>query len=204
MEKTCVVNNKKSFFSVKQLTISAILSGITVFLGLTGYGFVPLVFMNATILHIPTIIGAIIGGVRVGAVVGFLFGLFSFIQSVRAPSLLLQFALTQSIIYDAFICIVPRICVGIISWVIYKYLKANETVRICLAAIFGTVTNTLLFLGTWFILVGKDYSISNGVPISSTLFLLGSIVVMNGIPEAILSGVIVTPIIKALKKIISK
>lgn len=204
MEKTCIVSKKRNFLSVRQMTISAVLSGITIFLGLTGYGFVPLVFMNATILHIPTIIGAIIGGGRVGAVVGFLFGLFSFVQSIRAPSLLLQFALSQSIIYDAFICIVPRICVGIVSWAIYKHLKCNETLRICISAILGTVTNTLLFLGTWFILIGKSYSLTHGVLLSDTMLLLGIIVIMNGIPEAILSGVIVIPIIKALKKIIRK
>lgn len=202
MEKTCIVNKQKHFFSVRQLTMSAILSGLTIFLGLTGYGFVPLVFMNATVLHIPTIIGTLVGGPKVGVAVGFLFGLFSFIQSIRAPSLLLQFALTESIIYDAFICIVPRMCICVAVWTVYKYFKGNETVRVCLAAVLGTVTNTVLFLGTWFVLIGQTYSLAKGIPISTTFSLLTGIVAMNGIPEALLSGLIVTPIIKALKKAI--
>ena len=44
------------FMSIRELTVSGLLAGITIFLGLTGYGFIPLIFMNATILHIPTII----------------------------------------------------------------------------------------------------------------------------------------------------
>ena len=46
----------RSFMSVRELTISGLLAGITIFLGITGYGFIPLIVMNATILHIPTII----------------------------------------------------------------------------------------------------------------------------------------------------
>ena len=80
----------RSFMSVRELTISGLLAGITIFLGITGYGFIPLIVMNATILHIPTIIGTIVAGPKVGVVVGVLFGLFSFVQTLRAPSLLMQ------------------------------------------------------------------------------------------------------------------
>ena len=37
------------FMSIRELTVSGLLAGITIFLGLTGYGFIPLIFMNATI-----------------------------------------------------------------------------------------------------------------------------------------------------------
>ena len=104
----------RSLMSVRELTISGLLAGITIFLGITGYGFIPLIVMNATILHIPTIIGTIVAGPKVGVVVGVLFGLFSFVQTLRAPSLLMQFALQYSVLYDAFICIVPRICIALV------------------------------------------------------------------------------------------
>ena len=53
------------FMSIRELTVSGLLAGITIFLGLTGYGFIPLIFMNATILHIPTIIGSVVAGRRI-------------------------------------------------------------------------------------------------------------------------------------------
>mgnify|MGYP003165810071 CR=1 FL=1 len=53
------------FMSIRELTVSGLLAGITIFLGLTGYGFIPLIFMNATILHIPTIIGSVVAGPRI-------------------------------------------------------------------------------------------------------------------------------------------
>lgn len=119
------------FMSIRELTVSGLLAGITIFLGLTGYGFIPLIFMNATILHIPTIIGSVVAGPRVGIVVGFLFGAFSFIQTLRAPSLLMQFILQYSVVYDAFICIVPRICIALVSYWLYKHIQRFYKDRNC-------------------------------------------------------------------------
>ena len=90
-----------TFLSIRQLTIAAFLSAITIFLGITGYGFIPLVIMNATILHIPTIIGSLSAGRKVGMIVGFMFGIFSFIRSLQAPSALLLFAVQYNVMADA-------------------------------------------------------------------------------------------------------
>ena len=67
MEKVNHVPMQHTFLNIRQLTVSGFLAAITIFLGLTGYGFIPLLFMDATILHIPTIIGSIAAGPRVGA-----------------------------------------------------------------------------------------------------------------------------------------
>lgn len=77
MEKVTTMSGRQSFMNVRQLTIAGLLTAVTVFLGVTGYGFIPLGFMNATILHVPTIIAALTGGRRVGMTVGFMFGVFS-------------------------------------------------------------------------------------------------------------------------------
>ena len=92
---------QRTFLSIRQLTVAGFLSAITIFLGLTGYGFIPLVIMNATILHIPTIIGSLTAGRKVGMIVGFMFGIFSFIRSLQAPSALLLFAVQYNVVADA-------------------------------------------------------------------------------------------------------
>ena len=111
-----VMPARRTFLSIRQLTVAGFLSAITIFLGLTGYGFIPLVIMNATILHIPTIIGSLTAGRKVGMIVGFMFGIFSFIRSLQAPSALLLFAVQYNVVADAFICIVPRILIGVIAF----------------------------------------------------------------------------------------
>lgn len=203
MEKTENLRKTQAphaFLNVRQLTVSGLLAGITIFLGLTGYGFIPLLFMDATILHIPTIIGSIAAGPRVGALVGFMFGLFSFVQSLRAPSLLLQFAVQYNIAYDAVVCIVPRILIGIISYVIFSRLKTRVFIRAAVAAVVTTVLHTVLFLGTLFVLVGAPYAEMQGISMQAVANIFIGITIANGLPEAIVSGVIVAPIIAALHR----
>jgi uncharacterized membrane protein len=189
-----------TFLNVRQLTLSGILAGITIFLGLTGYGFIPLIVMNATILHIPTIIGGITGGPKVGAMVGLMFGLFSFIQTFRAPSLMMQFAQQYNVIYDFIICVAPRVFIGILAWWIYQHMPGRETIRAGLSAIITTFCHTVLFLGTFFLLVGAPYAAQQQISTSAVGALLGGIAVTSGIPEALVAGAIVAPIIVALKK----
>ena len=199
MEKENNPSSQGTFMNLKELTISGLLAGITIFLGLTGYGFIPLVVMNATILHIPTIIGAVVAGPKVGAIVGLLFGLFSFFQSLRAPSLLLQFALQYNPFYDAFICIVPRICIGLFAYFLYKHIPLPEGIRIGIAAIGGSLCNTVLFLGSFYLLVGAPYAASKGISVEAVGATILGIVGVNGVPEALVSAVIIIPVVLALK-----
>ncbi len=76
----------KSHENVRKMVVTAMLSGICLFLGLTGLGFVPLPLFKLTILHLPVIIGAIVEGPVVGASIGFIFGLFSIYQNITAPT----------------------------------------------------------------------------------------------------------------------
>ena len=201
MEKTQHFQvGKQPFMGIRQLTVTGLLAGITVFLGMTGYGFIPLIFMSATILHIPTIIGGMTSGPRVGAVVGFMFGMFSFIQTLRAPSLLMQFAVQYNIVYDALICIVPRVCIGFLAWWLYRRLPLKRWMKALSAAVAVTLCHTVLFLGTFLALVGAPYAEAHGIPLKNVLNILIGITVVNGIPEAVISGVIITPIVLALEK----
>ena len=79
---------KKSGITIRELTIIGLLAGITIALGLSGYGIIPLGPLNVTTLHVPTLIGAIVEGPKVGAFVGFIFGCYSLWQNITAPNIL--------------------------------------------------------------------------------------------------------------------
>lgn len=200
MEKARTIPKQPAFLSVRQLTVAGFLSAITIFLGLTGYGFIPLIIMNATILHIPTIIGSVTAGRRVGMIVGFMFGMFSFIRSLQAPSALMMFAVQYSIVADAFICIVPRILIGVVAYELYKYLKIREVARVAVTAVVTTVCHTIMFLGSFTAIVGIPYATAKGITLVDVLSIMTGITVVNGIPEAIVSCLIVTPIVMALHR----
>ena len=80
-----MIETKKSF-TVRRMTVTGMLGAISVVLGMTPLGFIPIGTTNATIMHIPVIIGAIVEGPIVGMLVGLIFGISSLIRSITIPT----------------------------------------------------------------------------------------------------------------------
>jgi uncharacterized membrane protein len=55
-------NLPRKKIGTRQLTVIGMLSGISIMLGVTGWGYIKLPILQATIMHVPVIIGAIIEG----------------------------------------------------------------------------------------------------------------------------------------------
>lgn len=71
---------------VRRLAVVGVLGAISVVLGMTPLGFIPVGPTRATIMHIPVIIGAIMEGPVVWGLVGLIFGIFSIYQAITAPT----------------------------------------------------------------------------------------------------------------------
>lgn len=194
--------------NVRKMVIVAMLSGICLFLGLTGLGFIPLPLFKLTILHLPVIIGAIVEGPVVGASIGLIFGLFSIYQNITAPTPMSPF------FYNPLVSILPRVLIGIVSYYVYKFLRSklkNVKLSISIAAIIGSLVNTIGVLGLIYLIYFKDYAqvlmdkgtvASNSISAVTTALL--TVIGTNGLAEAILSAIIVTPIVIAVSKIQKK
>lgn len=110
----------------RRVVVAGVLSGVAIFLGYTRLGFIPVPSPagNATIMHIPAIIGGVLEGWGVGAVVGTLFGIFSFLQS------------TTPLFKDPLVAILPRIFIGITPYFVYRGLRGlNRTGGYIIAAL---------------------------------------------------------------------
>ncbi|MBU5455305.1 ECF transporter S component [Caproiciproducens sp. MSJ-32] len=189
---------------IRKMVVISMLSGISIFLGLTGLGFIPLPLFKLTILHLPVIIGAIIEGPVVGASIGFIFGLFSIYQNITAPTVMSPF------FYNPIVSILPRVFIAITAYYTYNFLKTklkNLKLSIGIASIIGSLTNTVGVLGSIYLLYFKSYSdilIANGTITSSSrssvALALLSIVTTNGLAEAILSALICTAVVISVFK----
>ena len=199
---------RKSQQNVRKMVVIAMLSGICLFLGLTGLGFIPLPLFKLTILHLPVIIGAIIEGPVVGGSIGLIFGLFSIYQNITAPTPMSPF------FYNPLVSVLPRILIGVISYYVYKIIRAkvkNIKASISIAAICGSLINTIGVLGIIYLIYFKDYAtvlmergtISTNSMSAVTTALL-TVIGTNGLAEAILSALIVSPIVIAIFKMQKK
>ena len=104
----------------RKLVISAMLGAITIVLGLTPLGFIPLGVMNATTLHIPVIIAAILEGPIVGAAVGLIFGVSSMVKAFTMP------LPTSFVFWNPLIAVLPRVLIGVVSYYLYAAFSSRS------------------------------------------------------------------------------
>ncbi len=183
----------------RQITVIGMLSAITIVLGSTGMGFIPLPMAKATIMHIPVIIGAIVEGPLVGAIIGLIFGLFSIFQNITNPSLL-SFALINPLV-----SVLPRVLVGILAYYGYRLLgKKNSPFGIGLGAAIGSLTNTFGVLTMIYLLYGLQFASARGIDPSTAAKVIYGIALTNGVPEAVVAVLIATPVTLAIKRVLNK
>ena len=191
------LTNKK--IGTRQIAVIGMLSAITMVLGSTGLGFIPLPMAKATIMHIPVIIGAIIEGPLVGAIIGLIFGIFSIFQNMTNPSLL-SFAFINPLV-----SVVPRVLVGIMAYYGYRlFSKRNTTLGVGFGAAIGSLTNTFGVLTMIYVLYAAQYASAKDIDPATTAKVIYGIALTNGVPEAIVAVVIVTPIAVAVKRVLKK
>ena len=99
--------------NVRRMAIVGVLGGISIVLGMTPLGFIPVGPTRATIMHIPVIIGAIMEGPMVGGLIGLIFGLFSIFQAIINPTPV------SFVFLNPIVSILPRVLIGIVSYYIY-------------------------------------------------------------------------------------
>jgi uncharacterized membrane protein len=126
-------------FSTRQIVIAGIIGGIALFLGATRIGFIPVpipLIGNATIMHIPAIIGGALEGPVVGLLVGAIFGIFSFLNA------------DNPVFLNPIVAVVPRLFIGVVAWAVFVGLRRwSIDLASAAAGVLGSFTNTVGVLG---------------------------------------------------------
>ncbi|NSN07032.1 ECF transporter S component [Enterococcus faecalis] len=195
--------NKKTYRLVLTATF---LSIILLMSAIPFLGFIPLGVLNITTMHIPVIIGSIILGPLRGAFLGGIFGLLSLWKATTTPT-------TLSFIFSPFIpvigsnhgswksliiVLVPRILIGVVPYYVYNCLKKirgkENSILLMLSGIAGSLTNTLLVMNLIYFLFKSEYSDAIGKSSSAIYSTILAIILTNGLPEAIVAGIITTAV----------
>ncbi len=195
----------------RNLVLLSLFSAIIIILAFTPIGFIQLGFIKATIIHVPVIVGAILLGPKRGAFLGFLFGLTSFISNTFTPAIM-SFAFSPLIpipgtdkgsFMALLVCFIPRILVGIIPYYVYKSLdklfnKKFKIVTFTIAGIAGSLTNTLLVMNGIYFIFKDSYAIARNIPLDTVYSAVLTIIFANGIPEAIVAGIVTSGLCRSL------
>lgn len=160
----------KKKLNIKKLSIIGILGAISVILGITPLGFIPVGPTQATIMHVPVLIGAIMEGPLVGGFVGLIFGLFSMFRAVTAPTPV------SFVFYNPLVAILPRLLIGITTYYTYSGLRklGNKSSMGVLYAIFIGIISYL----SYGIYKNITYSQNTWITIMNLILILLSLVIL--------------------------
>ena len=194
--------------NTRKFVVASLLVAICLLLGLTPLGYIPIPPIEITLLCIPVIIGTITEGLGVGLVLGFFFGLTSFLQIFIKPTALSQLLFALSPLKTVLLVFIPRLLVPVTAWLAYRAIngesKTRRRVAAGMGALAGSLTNTVLFLGALYLLflpeIGQVAEAFGSTPqlLTGVLAVIGA---MNGLPEAVVAVLLCVPVIAAISRL---
>ena len=184
------------------IVLTALFIALVLLLGLTPIGLIPLGFINVTILCVPVIVGTLFLGLKTGLVLGLCFGGVSALSAFGiygTPSALAGALVAASPALAAIMCFLPRLMVPVVAHLVYRLISKGEPARkraVPFAAVAGSLTNTILYLGLMLL-----FYVIMGINSEKVLALIGGTGLIAGSAEAVVAALISTPVLAALWKV---
>ena len=124
-----------SGLGTRQIVVAGVVGGVALFLGATRLGLIPVpipLIGNATIMHIPAIVGGVLEGPVVGMLAGLIFGIFSFLYA------------DSPVFANPVVAIAPRLLIGVVAWAVFVGLRRLSVDLASIAAgLLGSLANTV-------------------------------------------------------------
>ncbi len=217
-QETLLENRRRQSERIRQMIVAAMLSAITALLVFTPIGMIqlPPPLLAVTTVHVPVLIAALVEGWWVGGFVGLVFGVCSMIRAWESGAVGLTLFFRNPLI-----SVLPRILFPLGAYAAYLLLKKlfregklRDKLAAGIAAAVGTALNTVLVLGTLYLIYGAKLTelVNNMISAGSAeahyldqagAWLVAAVGLPNGIAEAIVAAVLV-PMIKVAVDAVTK
>lgn len=199
----------------RNLVMTAVIAAIIIIMAFVPYvGYINLVVIKATVIHVPVIIGSVLLGPKKGAFLGFIFGATSLVNNTFNPSLL-SFAFSPFYsggnLWSLVICFVPRILVGVIPYFVHRGImklakekKGAQYIALPAAGVAGALVNTLLVMNLIYFCFSRTFAAAKNIAVSAVYDVILGIIAANGIPEAIAAALLTLAVGRALLRFMAR
>ena len=196
-----------------KLTVYALFLAIMLVMGLVpGLGFIPTPVAGIVIIQVPVILASYFLGYKGGMFFGLVFGITSIIKCFIQPDVFATIIMNAGGIKTIglmIICLViPRVLIGLTTRATYDLIYRFDKTRLLsmgLSAFIGTLTNTVFFLGAFYLFAREACMTGFGAATEKALFdMMLGVVTFNGVIEAVTSVVLCTAIGQALYRFFFK
>lgn len=198
---------KKDTQKIIKLTTTAMLTAIIAVMAFTPLGYLKTAGLEITFIMVPVVVGAVLGGRTVGAFLGLVFGITSFIQCF-GMSPFGAALLGINPVFTFTVCIVPRVLAGYLTALVYSLITSKNTKRQKLAtpiaSLLGPLFNTVLFMSALIAFFGRTEFIQNMSAGKNMLAFAAAFVGVQGLVEAGVCFVISTAVCAAVGASLSK
>lgn len=191
-----------------RITILGLLTAILAILVFTPLGMIPLGPISITLAHIPVLLGLFIEGPVVGVLLGLFFGLFSCFRAYVAPTTLLS-----PFFQNPIVSVLPRVLLPLFALLVFSLLHKrlkNTKVLYALCGLLASVFHTVCVLGLLMAIHGGQImsAVHQAMPQFANTglapFILMTIALPNGIPEALITALVLPPLVLSIQKIKKK
>lgn len=192
---------------VGRLARMALLVAIIILLTFTPLGYITLPFIAATTIQMPVIIGAVMMDPMAGLALGIAFGLSALCKVLMMPGAdpVATAILSYNFFLYAVIAIVPRGLMGWLSGLLFaglnKTLPNQRLISYGITGFVGSMLNTIFYLGSLWLMASGIVAEVYSMDISGVGAMVMTVAATAGIPEAIVSCVIVAAVCRALQAI---
>lgn len=194
--------SKKSYTSgsTRNLVVMAVfLAIIFIQSWVPALGYISFGAISLTFIHVTVIIATLWLGTKNGMIIGTVWGVTSMIVAYLRGTPFEKIVFTNPLI-----AVVPRILMpmvlGWVAYFLYKKGLGDKTVGL-IGGVLGSLLNTIFVLGALGLFAGQQFiGTIEGATMDNLWTIIGGIIVANGIPEAILAGILTPLILFALKR----
>ncbi len=178
-----------------RLVMCALFAALIVVMTFTPYlGYITVGIIEITTLHVVVILGAVILGPKYGAILGGVWGLTCVMRAFQFGIIPFQ---------NPLVSLVPRLIVGLVAGLVFYGLsktKCPKIIALALSAFSGTLTNTVLVLGSLKIFGGFETLF--GEAAKTLEVIIGTLISTNGLIELVAAIVLVPSIYMATEKVL--
>lgn len=193
---------------VSRLVRMAVLVAVIFLLAFTPLGYLVIGPIAATTIQMPVIIGAILMGPAAGAVLGAFFGLSGIVKVLTMPGAdaFATAVMSYNFFGYLFIALVPRVLMGWLTGLLGNALKnrTKDMVAYGVTGFVGSLLNTVFYLGALWLMAAQVIASAYATDLSGVGAIVMTTAVTAGLPEAVVSCVVVTAVCKALSKVMSR
>ena len=196
---------KSKYSGAAYLTRLALLLAIVIIMTVFNFGNIPIGPIVATIYQVPVIIGAVILGTSGGCILGAAWGIICFILALTGQTTdIVALAVVQQnpLLYFA-IAFVPRLLTGLFAGLIFAGMhrlvpRKYNTVSFAVSGVFGSLTNTVFYLGALYLFIKELLSSLYSIEIGAVGAMVLGVAVSNGLLEALVSALVVAAVCTAV------